>query len=299
MKVLVTGASGLIGTALLPLLTTGGHTAVPLARKDRPAAGLGAWWDPATGEVSTEALRGASAVVHLAGENIAGGRWTDARKAAIRESRVAGTRKLAEALAKSGARPPVFVCASAIGFYGDRGDAPLDEDDPPGEGFLSEVCRGWEAASEPLAAAGTRVVHLRFGIVLSPSGGALAKMLTPFKLGAGGVIGSGTQYMSWIAIDDLVGSIRHALVTDSLSGPVNVTAPNPVTNREFTRTLGRVLGRPTIAPLPAFAARLAFGEMADALLLSSTRVEPRKLLATRYTFRHPDLEEALRHLLGR
>jgi uncharacterized protein (TIGR01777 family) len=280
-------------------LTTGGHTAVGLGRKGSGPAGSNAWWDPATGAVADGALEAATAVVHLAGENIAEGRWTDARKAAIRESRVAGTRRLAEALAKSPRRPDVFVCASAIGYYGERGDAALGEDDPAGQGFLPEVCRAWEAATEPLADAGTRVVNLRIGIVLSPSGGALAKMLTPFKLGAGGVIGSGAQYMSWIGIDDLVGAIYHALCTESLSGPVNATAPNPVTNREFTQTLGRVLGRPTIASLPAFAARLAFGEMADALLLASTRVEPRKLMATGYRFRHPDLEETLRHLLGR
>jgi uncharacterized protein (TIGR01777 family) len=299
MKVLVTGASGLVGSALLPLLTTGGHTAVGLARKGSGTQMSNAWWDPTTGAVADEALEGATAVVHRAGENNADGRWTDALKAAIRESRVAGTRKLAEALAKSPRRPEVFVSASAIGFYGERGDVALGEEDPAGEGFLPEVCRAWEAATEPLVAAGTRVVHVRIGIVLSPAGGALAKMLTPFKLGAGGVIGSGKQYMSWIGIDDLVGILYHALCTESLSGPVNASAPNSVTNREFTKTLGRVLSRPTIAPLPAFAARLAFGEMADALLLASTRVEPRKLLATGYKFRHPGLEETLRHLLGR
>jgi hypothetical protein len=299
MKIAITGASGLVGTALRPLLTTGGHEAVPLSRGTRGTKHDDAWWDPATGEVHGAALAGANAVVQLAGENVAAGRWTARQKRAIRDSRVGPTRRLAETLAKSPMRPDVFVAASAIGYYGNRGDAILTEDDTPGEGFLSDVCRAWEAATEPLAAAGTRVVHLRIGVVLSPRGGALAKMLTPFSLGAGGVIGSGDQYMSWIGIDDLVGMIYHALVTDSLSGPLNATAPNPVTNREFTETLGRVLERPTLVPVPALALRLAFGEMADALLLASTRVIPERALASGYRFRHERLEDALRHLLGR
>jgi uncharacterized protein (TIGR01777 family) len=239
------------------------------------------------------------AVVHLAGENIASGRWTAARKARIRSSRVMGTRTLCETLARLSQPPKVLVSASAIGYYGDRGAEPLWENSAFGTGFLAEVCRAWEEATQPAVQKGIRVVLLRIGIVLSPAGGALAKMLIPFQLGLGGVIGSGNQYMSWIALDDVAGVIAHALVTDTLQGPVNAVAPYPVTNREFTKTLGRVLRRPTVFPLPGFAARLAFGEMADALLLASTRVEPKRLLATQYVFRYPELEDALRHLLGK
>jgi uncharacterized protein (TIGR01777 family) len=195
--------------------------------------------------------------------------------------------------------PKVLVSASAIGFYGDRGDEILDENSPRGDGFLAEVACDWEAATEPASAAGIRVVHMRFGVILSPGGGALAKMLTPFRIGGGGIVGSGRQYWSWLALDDAVGAIHYALTTESLHGPVNVVAPNPVTNAEFTKTLGRVLSRPTIVPVPAFFARLAFGEMADALLLASTRVEPKRLVDSGYEFRHASLEDALRHMLGR
>jgi uncharacterized protein (TIGR01777 family) len=239
------------------------------------------------------------AVVHLAGENIAGGRWTAARKEEIRRSRVEGTRRLSESLARLTRRPKVLVSASAVGFYGNRGDEILKEDIAPGSDFLAQVCRDWEAATDPASRAGIRVVHLRSGMILSPVGGALKKMLLPFKLGAGGRIGSGTQYVSWIAIDDTIGVIHHAIVTESLQGPVNGVAPTPVSNAEFTRTLARVLSRPAIAPMPAFAARLAFGEMADALLLASQRVMPTRLQATGYQFRYPELERALRHLLSR
>ncbi|MGH9813472.1 MAG: TIGR01777 family oxidoreductase, partial [Candidatus Acidiferrales bacterium] len=209
-----------------------------------------------------------------------------------------GTRLLADALAKLSRRPRTLVCASAIGYYGDRGEETLREDSPPGKGFLAETCVEWEAAAKPAADAGLRLVHLRIGVVLHPAGGALKQMLLPFKLGAGGVIGSGRQYMSWIALDDLVGVFQHALANDSLCGPANAVAPNPATNREFTKTLGKVLSRPTIFPMPAFAARLAFGEMADELLLSSARVEPARLAASGYRFAYPQLEPALRHLLG-
>jgi uncharacterized protein (TIGR01777 family) len=193
----------------------------------------------------------------------------------------------------------VLVCASAIGWYGDRGDEVLTEDSAAGSGFLAEVCRDWETATEPATACGIRVVHLRVGVILSPAGGALAKMLLPFRLGAGGVIGSGRQWVSWIALDDAVGAIHHALCTETLRGPVNAVCPQPITNREYTKTLGRVLWRPTLFPMPAFAARLAFGEMANELLLASTRVQPARLLATGYRFRDPELEDALRFLLGR
>jgi hypothetical protein len=244
-------------------------------------------------------LEGVDAVVHLAGENIAAGRWTAARKEEIRRSRVEGTRRLSESLARLSRRPKVLVSASAIGFYGNRGDEILKEDSAPGSDFLAQVCRDWEAATDPASRAGIRVVHLRSGVILSPAGGALKKMLLPFKMGAGGRIGSGAQFMSWIAIDDTIGAIHHAIVTEPLQGPMNGVAPTPVRNAEFTRTLGRVLSRPAIAPMPAFAARLAFGEMANALLLASQRVMPTRLQASGYKFRYPELEGALRHLLGR
>jgi uncharacterized protein (TIGR01777 family) len=242
-------------------------------------------------------LEGADALVHLAGENIAEGRWTDEKKARIRESRVVGTRVLSEALARLQRPPKSLLCASAIGFYGDRGGEMLTEESAPGVGFLPEVCREWEAAAGPAIERGIRVVFLRFGVILSAEGGALDKMLTPFKMGVGGKIGSGKQFMSWITLDDTIGVIKHALVNETLSGPVNVVAPTPVTNGEFTRTIGRVLSLPTIFFVPAFAARLAFGEMADAALLASERVEPARLKQSGYVFQHPELDGALRHLL--
>jgi uncharacterized protein (TIGR01777 family) len=298
MKVVLTGSSGLIGGALVPFLTTGGHEVVRLVRS-APKGPHEASWDPSSGRLDPSALAGAEGVVHLAGESIADGRWSAARKARLRTSRLGSTRLLAETLAAMDRRPRVLVCASAIGYYGDRADALLTEASPPGEGFLAELCQEWEEAAEPARRAGIRVVHLRIGIVLSPSGGALGKMLLPFKLGAGGRIGEGRQYMSFIGLDDLLDVIHRALTDARLSGPVNAVSPQPVTNREFTRVLGRVLGRPTLAPVPALAVRLAFGEMADELLLSSTRVAPARLLAVGHAFRHPDLEGALRHLLGR
>lgn len=237
----------------------------------------------------------------FAGENIASARWTDAMKQRIRDSRVKGTRLLADSLAKLKQKPEVFVCASAIGYYGNRGDEVVDETSPPGSSaeFLPPVCEEWEAATLPTREAGIRVVNLRFGVVLSPKGGALEKMLLPFQLGGGGILGDGKQWMSWVALDDAVGAIQHVLATDSLEGPTNAVSPHPVKNAEYTSTLGKVLWRPTILPMPAFAARLAFGQMADELLLSSTRVKPTKLEATNYRFRFPELEPALRHLLGK
>lgn len=297
MHVIVSGSTGLVGSALIPRLTESGHRVTRLVRTI-PAAGEDAvGWDPAAGTVNAAGLEGADAVVHLAGESIAG-RWTKEKKARIRDSRVHGTRVLCEALAKLERRPSVLVSASAIGYYGDRGDEVLTEDSAPGHNFLAEVCRDWERATDPAAERGIRVVLLRYGVVLSPTGGALAQMLTPFRLGAGGRIGSGRQYLSWIALDDAVGATQHAVVTESLRGPVNGVAPEPVTNQQFTKALGRVLGRPTVLPMPRFAARLAFGQMADELLLASARVEPTRLLQTGYAFRHPDLESALRHVLG-
>jgi uncharacterized protein (TIGR01777 family) len=280
MKLLLTGSSGLVGSALAPALTAAGHNVTRLVHS-RP------WPD----------LAGHDAVVNLAGDNIATGRWTPEKKARIRDSRVQLTRRLSESLAKLTPPPKVLVSASAIGYYGNRGDEVMRDESLPGLDFLAGVCCDWEAAAKPAAEAGIRVVHLRFGVILTAAGGALAKMLTPFKLGAGGVIGNGRQWMSWIALDDVVGAIQHALATESLRGPVNTVAPHPVTNREFTRTLGRALGRPTLFSMPAFAARLALGEVADVLLLASQRVEPAKLLASGYRFQFPDLENTLRRLL--
>jgi uncharacterized protein len=298
MKVAITGASGLVGTALVPFLTTGGHEVVRLVR--RPARGRDeARWDPERGELDRGALDGVEAVVHLAGANIAEGRWTDARKRVLRDSRLGPTRRLAEALASLPRPPKVLVSSSATGYYGERADAWLDETAPPARDFLGTLAREWEEATEPAAGAGIRVVRLRTGIVLTPEGGALGKMLLPFRLGVGGVLGSGQQHMSWIAIDDLLDVVHFAMTTPALVGPVNAVTPEPATNREFTKTLGRVLGRPTVAPAPAFALRLAFGEMADATLLVSTRVRPQRLLDAGYRFRFPRLEDALRHLLGR
>jgi len=298
MKVAITGASGLLGGALVPSLRDAGHEVVRLVR--RPArAGDEARWDPAAGTIDAAALEGVDAAVNLSGENLAGGRWSEARKALLRSSRLGPTRLLAETLARLKAKPQVLVSASAIGYYGDRGDAWLTESEPPGGDFLARLTTDWENAAQPAAAAGIRVVHPRLGVVLSPTGGALEKMLLPFKAGLGGVLGPGTQYMSWIAVDDVLGAIRHLLERDDLAGPVNVAAPEPVTNAAFTKALGRVLGRPTVARVPAFALRLAFGEMADATVLASMRVRSDKLLASGYRFRLPALEGALRHVLGR
>ncbi len=288
----LSGATGLIGSAVGEELRSHGATVLRLTRRP-PRDSSEIAWDPQTGVSDPERLSGLRAVVHLAGENIAAGRWTAAMKQRIRESRVIGTRSLCETLVRASSPPQTFVCASAIGYYGDRGDELLDESSPPGSGFLPEVCREWEAAAEPARAAGIRVVHLRIGVVLSRSGGALAQMLLPFRLGLGGRVGPGTQFMSWISRPDVAGVVAHVLTHAQLSGPVNTVAPNPVTNAEFTRILGKVLRRWTIFPLPAFAARLALGQMADDLLLASARVVPRKLTESGYVFRFPTLEECL------
>ena len=297
MKVLVTGATGMVGSTLIPFLSTGGHETYRLMRSasqepnDIP-------WDPARGEIAQSRLEGLDGVVHLAGENIAGRRWTTKVKQRLRDSRIEGTRLLCESLAKLKNPPKVVVCASAIGYYGDRGNESLTEESPAGSGFLPELCVEWEKACEPARAAGIRVVNLRIGVVLSLKGGALQQMKLPFQFGAGGVMGSGQQYWSWIALDDLIGAILHCLTHEPLQGPVNATAPNPATNYEFTKTLGAVLKRPTLVPLPAFAARLALGEMANDLLLASARVLPTRLQVTGFQFRYPTLEQALRHALG-
>jgi uncharacterized protein (TIGR01777 family) len=298
MKVAVTGASGLVGSALVPFLTTGGHEVVRLVRR-HPRGEDEIGWDPSAGKIDGAALEGVDAVIHLSGENLAGGRWTEARKARLRDSRIDTTRLLARTLAGLERPPRVLVSASAVGFYGSRGDRWLDEDTSPGDDFLARLCQDWEAAAAPAAEAGIRVAHPRLGVVLSPRGGALGKMLLPFKAGLGGVVGPGTQHMSWVALDDVVGALHHALVHD-LTGPFNLVSPEPVTNREFTKTLGDVLGRPTLAPVPAFALRLALGEeMANSTLLASQRARPGRLIASGYAFRFPSLEEALRHVLGR
>ena len=296
MRVAITGASGLVGSALVPYLTTEGHEVVRLVRR-APKAKDEVRWEPDAGAIDASALEGVDAVVHLAGENIAEGRWTESRKARLRSSRVGPTRLLADALAGLSRKPRVLVSSSAVGYYGSRGDAWMTEKDEPSDGFLSRLTVEWENAAARATRAGIRVVCLRTGIVLSPSGGALEKMLLPFKVGLGGVLGPGTQYMSWIALDDLLGVTHHVMDRPDIAGPVNAVAPAPATNTEFTKALGRVLGRPAVARVPAFALRLAFGEMADAALLASTRVKPERLLATGYRFRFPELEGALRHVL--
>jgi hypothetical protein len=299
MKILITGSTGLIGTALIKFLTERGHHVTRLLRSPRPVPEPTVQWNPETGALSPNELEGFDAAVHLAGESIAGGRWTAAKKARIRGSRVKGTRLLSETLAKLSQPPKVLVCASAIGYYGNRGDEMLREESAAGSGFLAEVCQEWEDAAAPAEKKGLRTVKLRTGIVLSTEGGALAKLLLPFKLGVGGIVGNGKQYWSWISLDDLIGAYHHALITESLHGPANAVAPAPVTNHEFTKTLGRVLSRPSIFPFPAFAARLLLGEMAGELLLAGARLEPAKLLASGYTFKHGNLESALREVLGK
>ncbi|MDT5123389.1 MAG: uncharacterized protein QOC96_2871 [Acidobacteriota bacterium] len=298
MKILVTGSTGLVGSALIPALKSSGHQIVRLVRS-QPKDASEVYWNPEQGTIKAVELEGLDAVVHLAGENLATGRWTDEKKKRIRESRIKGTRLLSETLAQLNEKPAVLVSASAVGFYGSRGDEILTEQSASGSDFLAEVCREWELATQAAAQAGIRVVNLRFGVIFSGEGGALKKMLLPFRMGVGGKIGSGHQYMSWIALDDAVGAIEHALTNETLRGPVNAVAPQAATNREFTKTLGRVLSRPTIFPVPAFAARLAFGEMADATLLSSQRVEPERLNEAGYAFKYPTLEAALRHVLNK
>ena len=295
MKVAVTGSSGLIGSSLVSFLAEKSVTVSKILRENPEGDGIS--WKPEGGDWNSAFAGGIDGIVHLAGENIASGKWTRKKKAKIRNSRIEGTKRLCEHILKLPTPPSVFVCASAIGYYGDRGMEFLNEGSSRGSGFLPDVCLGWEEAAESLSKAGIRVVNVRFGIVLSKDGGALAKMLTPFKMGMGGKIGSGTQYMSWIAMDDVTGAIYHSLVTESLKGPVNVTAPNPVTNKEFTNTLGEVLKRPAVVPMPAFAAKLAFGEMAKDLLLASTKVAPKRLSDSGYEFQYPELEPALKHIL--
>ncbi|MCA1816228.1 MAG: TIGR01777 family oxidoreductase [Acidobacteria bacterium] len=300
MKIIVTGASGLVGSSLVPSFLGRGHEVTQLVRRKSAGKVAGVReveWQPARGEVDAAALEGYDAAVHLAGENITGGRWTQEKKRRIRDSRVQSTRLLAETLARLNAKPRVLVSASAIGYYGERGDELLTEESAAGEGFLADVCREWEAAAQAAIDAGVRTVFLRFGLILSGEGGALVKMLLPFKLGLGGKVGSGRQFYSWVTIDDVVEIIHFALANDALRGAVNVVAPEAATNAEFTKALGRALGRPTILPAPAFGLRLAFGEMADALLLASERVAPERLRQAGYQFKYPTLDGALQHVL--
>jgi uncharacterized protein len=292
-QILVSGVSGPIGAVLLPSLKTGGYEVTRLVRGavtgDNQIS-----WNPSR-PISPDMVSGFNAVIHLAGESIVG-RWTKTKKTNIRESRVAGTTALAEALAQAKDKPEVFVCSSAIGYYGDRGNEVLNEQSKPGVGFLAEVCRQWEAATHAAASAGIRTVQMRTGVVLSPRGGALGAMLTPFKMGLGGRIGDGQQWMSWIDVQDMVGAINHIMNSD-LRGPVNMVAPKPVKNVEFTKTLARVLSRPAIFPMPAFAVKLAFGEMGETVLLGSQRVEPSQLVMSGYPFRFTDLRASLENNL--
>jgi uncharacterized protein (TIGR01777 family) len=298
LRVAVTGATGFVGSALVPALAAAGHRVDRVSRRPPRPGTTDIQWDPARGQLDARALEGVDAVVHLAGESVAAGRWTAAVKERIRRSRVEGTRLLAETLGRLTRRPAVLVAASAVGYYGNRGEEPLTEDSPPGTGFLPDVARAWEAAADPARAAGIRVVHPRLGLVLAGQGGALPRMLLPFRLGVGGVIGSGRQYWSWIVLADVVRVIELALVLERLAGPVNAVAPAPVTNREFTRAVGQVLGRPTLLPLPATAVRLLMGEMGQALLLDSAHALPRRLERAGFGFRYPALESALRAVLG-
>jgi hypothetical protein len=296
--VAITGASGLIGRALLARLRSKGRRVRPLVRSVRPDAPDDIVWDPMRGVLNPRDLEAAEAVVHLAGEPIAQ-RWTGSRREAIRESRVRGTELLARSIAALERKPSVLLSGSAVGYYGDRGDEAVGEESASGTDFLAGVAREWEAATAAANDAGVRVVLLRSGIVLSPHGGALERLLPPFRLGVGGPIGTGRQWMSWIALDDHLGAIEHALATTGLHGPVNLVSPNPVTNAEFAATLGRVLGRPALVPVPSFALELLYGEMARATILAGQRVLPRALLRTGFTFAHPTLEEALRFELAR
>jgi uncharacterized protein (TIGR01777 family) len=298
MKVLVTGASGFVGSALMRALREGGHEAVALVRRTPRPGAAEVRWDPA-GEIDGTKFGGADAVVHLAGESVAAGRWNAERKARILNSRVQGTQTVAASMARANPRPRVLVCASANGIYGDTGDKVVTEAEPPGSSFLAEVGRQWENATRAASDAGIRVVNLRLGMVLSGDGGALPRMLSPFRMGLGGRLGDGRQWMSWITLEDVVALILHALTNESLRGPVNAVAPIAVTNAEFTRALGAVLHRPTVLPVPAFAVRAAFGQLADELLLASNRAVPQAALASGFKFRYPEIKGALEHVLKR
>ncbi|HJS98455.1 MAG TPA: TIGR01777 family oxidoreductase [Terriglobales bacterium] len=294
LNILASGTSGPIGGALLPALTAAGHHVTRLVR--RPSRGAGEiQWDPAK-SVAPETVSGYDAIIHLAGETIIG-HWDARKKQRIRDSRINSTHNLAQALAQAAQKPRVLISASAIGYYGNRGDERLTENSRPGSNFLATVCRDWEAETKPVAEVGIRTVQLRIGVMLSMAGGALKQMAMPFRFGLGGIIGNGKQYWSWVALEDVVGAAQHALAHDGLSGPVNVVSPNPLTNIDFTRAIAQVLRRPALFPLPVFAVRLFFGQMGEELLLASARVLPTKLEASGYKFRYAELKSALVDIL--
>lgn len=297
MKILVTGSSGLVGSATRAALEAAGHTVLPLVRPPRVAAPGEAAWDRQTATIKLGAASEAAAVVNLAGASIADGRWSDERKRLLRASRIDLTRALVDAFAKLDRRPRVLVSASAVGYYGDRGDEQLDEDSTSGKGFLAQLAIDWEAEAMRAETLGVRTVLLRFGMILSRRGGALAQLVGPFRLGAGGRLGSGRQWMAWVAISDVVGMIETAIANDSWRGAYNCVAPEPVTNAAFTKALGRVLHRPTLFPVPRLALRTLFGEMADEMLLASQRAVPKRALQAGYAYSHPGLEPALQTIL--
>ncbi len=297
MKILLTGSSGFVGSAVYTRLREQGERVIRLVRRPPGLNQNQILWDPGSRRLDPASLQGVNAAIHLAGDPIAHGRWNPQKKRRIRDSRVLGTRLLSETLARLTPPPQVLVCASAVGYYGNRGDETLTEESGAGTGFLAETGQEWEAACRPAADAGIRVVNLRLGIILEPSGGALQRMLPPFRMGLGGPLGNGRQWMSWISRDDVVGVILHALANPALKGPINTVSPNPVANLEFTRALGKALHRPAIFPVPPFALRLLFGEMADEALLASARAVPKKLTESGYAFRDPELLPALTRML--
>ena len=299
MHILMSGASGVVGSALIPFFTTGGHRVTRLVRRSSPAGENERFWDPQKGLIDIRDGDEFDVVIHLSGEHIGQGRWTPQKKKKIIESRNVTTALIAGRIARLAKAPRAFLCASAIGYYGDRGDSVMTEENECGADFISNVCDEWEQAALPALEKGIRTVFLRIGVVLSPAGGALERLLPSFKMGLGGKVGSGEQYISWISMDDLIGTVYHAMDDDSLSGPVNLVAPNPVTNLEMTRTLAKVISRPALFTIPAWLIKLVFGEMGKEVLLASTRVKPEKIMASGYRFRHPDLVGALRHLLGK
>jgi len=298
MNILVSGSHGLIGSSLIPYLRNLGHNVVRLQREKGLEDQSSILWDPIGKTIDKEPLNDIDAVIHLAGENVGSGKWNSSKRAAIRESRIEGTQFLCQTVASLASPPQTFISASAVGYYGNRGDTLLRENSLPGDGFLSGVCQDWEAASNILKGSSTRLVNARIGVVMSLDGGALQKMVTPFKLGIGGRLGSGTQYISWISIDDVVQALFHLLVHTELEGAVNLVAPNSITNLELTKALGAALNRPTVIPMPEVAVRGIFGQMGEELLLFSTRVEPKKLSDTGFNFQHPSIEDALASLVS-